>query len=706
MNAIAHLMRPESVAVIGASADPSKTAGRPVAYLRKHGFQGTVYPVNPRYDAIDGLTCYPDVASLPAAPDVGIVLLGAERAHIAVRELANLGTRAAIVLASGYAETGAEGAQRQAQLLEAAGPMRLLGPNTIGLVNLTDRITLSASGALETDEFRAGNIGVVSQSGGILGALLSRAAASGVGLSRLVSTSNEADLDMADFIDFLVDDDATSVIALYMEAVRHPERFRAAALRAVAAGKPVVAFKIGRSESGARSAVSHTGALAGSDRMYDALFQQTGVIRANTFADLLDIPNALSIRRRPAGKRVAILTSTGGAGTLVADSLGMAGFETPAPDEATAAHLRALQTGDHAVLDRNPIDVTLAGLQPDLLRGAIRILLDSPSYDAVAIIVGSSGLAMPDLMAGAIRDSLPGTSKPVVAYVSPHAPSITRLLNGEGVPAFTSPESATSALAAMWQYGQTSEMCRPQASDPPRVGFDFGKLPEGPLNEAQAKTLFAQFGVPSVSEAAVKTAKEAEDAARRLGDKVVLKLLSNTITHKSDVGGVAVGVPVDEVGARLERMRDDVETATGTPAQAFLVQEMVTGGVELILGLHRDPLGTAVLLGMGGVTAELIQDTSMRLLDPQSGLSRTDALAMVRELKTFPLLDGFRGRPRADLDALVSAIVAFSQMAVQLGARLVEAEINPIFVLPQGQGVRAADGVAVISHLAGEQAAG
>lgn len=703
MNAIAHLMRPKSVAVIGASADPSKTAGRPVAYLRKHGFKGTVYPVNPRYDAIDGLTCYPDVASLPAAPDVGIVLLGAERAHVAVRELANLGTRAAIVLASGYAETGAEGAQRQAQLLEAAGPMRLLGPNTIGLVNLTDRITLSASGALETDEFRAGSIGVVSQSGGILGALLSRASASGVGLSRLVSTSNEADLDMADFIDFLVDDDATSVIALYMEAVRHPERFRAAAVRAAAAGKPVVAFKIGRSESGARSAVSHTGALAGSDRMYDALFQQTDVIRANTFADLLDIPNALSIRRRPAGKRVAILTSTGGAGTLVADSLGMAGFETPAPDEATAAHLRALQTGDHAVLDRNPIDVTLAGLQPDLLRGAIRILLDSPSYDAVAIIVGSSGLAMPDLMAGAIRDSLPGTSKPVVAYVSPHAPSITRLLNGEGVPAFTSPESATSALAAMWQYGQTSLTCRSQASQTPRVDLDFGELPDGPLNEAQAKALFARFGVPSVKEAEVRTAKEAEDAARGIGDKVVLKLLSNTITHKSDVGGVAVGVASHDVGARLERMRDDVETATGTPAQAFLVQEMVNGGVELILGLHRDPLGTAVLLGMGGVTAELIQDTSMRLLDPQTGLSRDDALTMIRELKTFPLLDGFRGRPRADLDALVSAIVAFSQMAVQLGSRLVEAEINPIFVLPQGQGVRAADGVAVIGHVAGEK---
>ncbi|CAE6688133.1 acetate--CoA ligase family protein [Paraburkholderia domus] len=697
MNAISRLMRPASVAVIGASADPAKTAGRPVAYLRKHGFEGDIYPVNPRYETIDGLRCYADVKSLPHAPDVGIVLLGAERAHLAVKELADRGTSAAIVLASGYAETGQEGAQRQSQLVEAAGAMRLLGPNTIGLVNLTDRITLSASGALETDRFTVGGIGVVSQSGGILGSLLSRAAARGIGLSKLVSTSNEADLDMADFVDYLVDDDATSVIALYMEGLRHPDRFRRAALRAQAAGKPVVVFKIGRSESGARSAVSHTGAMAGSDRMYDALFGQVGIIRAQTFSDLLDIPHALATRRTLPGKRVAILTSTGGAGTLVADSLGMANFETPPPDEATAVRLRALQTGDHAVLDRNPIDVTLAGLQPDLLRGAIRTLLDSPAYDAVVVIVGSSGLAMPDLMAGAIRDSLPGSDKPVMAFVSPHAPEITRLLNEQDVPAFVSPESVTSALAAMWFHGENMRSALRSDDRPPVAEVDTIDLPAGSLNEAQAKALFASFGVASVRERTVGSVVEAEMAARELGGKVVLKLLSSEITHKSEVGGVAVGLNVDQIGSRLNRMRDDVQIATGVSANAFLVQEMVSGGTELILGLHRDPLGTALLLGMGGVTAELFKDTTMRLLSPESPLAREEALAMIHELKTWPLLDGFRGRPRADVDALVDAIVSFSRMAVQLGDRIVEAEINPLFVLPVGQGVRAADGVAVLA---------
>jgi acyl-CoA synthetase (NDP forming) len=684
------------VAVIGASADPTKTAGRPVAYLTKHGFGGAIYPVNPRADVIGGLKSYPDVQSLPEAPDVGIVLLGAERAHEAVRELAARGTAAAIVLASGYTEVGAEGARRQQQLLEAAGSMRILGPNTIGLVNLTDRITLSATGALELEDFTAGSIGVVSQSGGILGALLSRAAARGIGLSKLISTSNEADLDMADFIDHLADDEATSVIALYMEGVRNPAKFKAAALKAARKGKPVVVFKVGRSESGAAAAVSHTGALAGADRMYDALFREVGVIRAQTFSDLLDLPAALVTGRRLAGRRVAVLTSTGGAGTLVADSLGTAGFETPAPDEATAAALRALQSGDHAVLDRNPIDVTLAGLQPALLRGAITSLLASPSYDAVVVIVGSSGLAMPDLMASAIHDSLPGSDKPLVVFVSPHAPGIASLLNRRGVPAFMAPESCTSALAAMLETTQWKEpAARGDAATAP-VRID--DLPEGPLNEAEAKNLFARFGVPCVRERIVGNAEEAVAAASELGaGKVVLKILSSEITHKSDVGGVAVGIAADRVGERLERMSAEVSDRAGVRPRRFLVQEMVEGGVELILGCHRDPLGAAVLLGMGGVTAELLKDTALRMVPP-GGLSREEALSLVRELRTWPLLDGFRGRKLADVDALVSAIVAFSRMIDALGERLVEAEINPVFVLPKGEGVRAADGVAVLAR--------
>lgn len=698
MNAIARLLQPRSVAIIGASADPGKTAGRPVAYLQKHGYAGRILPVNPKADRIGDLPCYADIASLPETPDVAIVLLGADRAQVAIRELSARGCGAAIVLASGYTETGEDGARRQQQLMEAAGPMRILGPNTIGLVNLTDQIVLSATGALEMDEFPVGAVGVVSQSGGILGSLLSRAAARGIGLSKLISTSNEVDLELADFIDHLADDPATQVIALYIETVRNPARFRAACLKAARNGKPVVAFKIGRSEAGAQAAVSHTGAMAGADRMYDALFKQVGVIRAQTFNDLLDIPVALGTGRHLRGRRVAVLTSTGGAGTLVSDDLGVSGFETPAPDAATAEALRALQTGSEAVLDRNPIDVTLAGLRPELLRGAIRTLLASPSYDALVIIVGSSSLAMPELMAGAIRDCLPESDKPVMAYISPHAPEVGALLTRNGVPAFAAAESCTAALNAMFKVDR---FVAPTEEAEAGSAIDLGELPSGSLDEAQAKQLFARFKVPCAAERVVTSPVEAEAAARELGGRVVLKILSSQITHKSDVGGVAIGLTPETVGERLISMSNDVHAKAGVRPDRFIVQEMVSGGIELILGMHRDALGTAVLLGMGGVTAELFKDTTMRLLrrDEQGlkPLSRADALAMAKDLKTWPLLDGFRGQPKADVEALVDAIVAFSRMAAQLGDRLVEAEINPVFVRAQGEGVSAADGVVVLS---------
>lgn len=698
-NAISYLLSPRSIAVIGASSDPNKTAGRPVAYLQKHGFSGRIMPVNPRAETIGGLPCYPDVSALPEVPDVAVVLLGAQRAHEAVKQLADMGCKAAIVLASGYTETGEEGAQRQQQLQEAAGSMRILGPNTIGLVNLTDGIVLSPSGALEMDSFPVGSIGVVSQSGGILGSLLSRAAARGIGLSKLISTSNEVDLELADFIDHLADDPATDVIALYVETVRHPEKFRAACLKAARLGKTVVAFKVGRSEAGVQAAISHTGAMAGADSMYDALFRQVGVIRAQTFSDLLDIPAALATRRRLRGKRIAVLTSTGGAGTLVSDDLGAAGFETPAPDEATAATLRALHSGGEAVLDRNPIDVTLAGLRPDLLRGAINALLASPSYDALVVIVGSSSLAMPELLVGAVQECLPNSDKPIMAYVSPHAPHIGALLTRSGVPAYAAAESCTAALAAMLH---AHEFKVPGDSDlAPEAGAVAVEAPAGTLDEAQAKALFAQFGIPCTPEQVVTGSEQAVEAARALGGPVALKLLSAEILHKSDVGGVALGLRPETISDRLEQMSADVSAHTGIQPERFLVQKMVKDGVELILGMHRDVLGTAIMLGMGGVTAELFKDTAMRLLPSVDGrlrgLTHAQATAMARELHTWPLLDGYRGRPPADVEALAEVVVAFSQMVAQLGDRLLEAEINPIFVLPAGQGVMAADAIAVLA---------
>ena len=696
MDAISRLMQPRSVAVIGASADPRKTTGRPITYLMKHGYAGKVYPVNPKAERIGDLLCYASIADLPEAPDVAIVLLGAARAHEAVRELAERGTAAAIVLASGFGETGEVGASRQAALMQATGQMRILGPNTIGLVNLTDRIILSASAALEMSGLEAGSVGFVSQSGGILGSILSRGAARGIGFSKLISTSNEVDLELSDFVEYLANDPATKVIALYVETIRHPERFRQAVETARLAGKAVVAYKVGRSEAGARAAISHTGAMAGSDRMYDAFFKQIGVIRADQFNDLLDLCSALTTTRILKGNRIAVLTSTGGAGTLVADSLGVKGFETPVPDSATAEALRNLQKGDEAALDRNPIDVTLAGLDPVLLRGIIRTVLASPLYDALVVVVGSSSLAMPDLVADAIRDCLGDSDKPILAYVSPHAPNVVHVLESRGIPAFLNPESCAVAFNAMQAVTLPLSVFKPLLNAPELKLLANQK---GALNEYDASQLFGHFGIVCAQTQVVHTVQEAVAIAQKITGSVVLKVLSSEILHKSEVGGVRLGLTAETLPHAFEKMLVDVRTHTGIEAKTFIIQPMLRAPAELIVGMHKDPLGTALMVGMGGVTAELMNDSVLCLVPPGMIVSDTVALDLLKQLKSWPLLDGYRGKPKLDVAAAIKAIVGFSTMIASLGDRLLEAEMNPLLVMEAGQAAVAADAVVVLAPM-------
>ncbi len=687
MTSMDMLFQPASVAIVGASSDPDKLNGRPVTYLRRHGYKGQIFPINPRIDAIGDLKCYADARDLPVAPDLGLVLVGANRVIDAVRQLADRGTKAAIILASGFGETGEEGRARQAELMTAAGDMRILGPNTIGLVNLTDGIMLSASGAMEMAEFNSGNIALISQSGGILGSLLSRAAGRGIGFSKLVATGNEADLDVADFLNAAVDDDATDVVALYLETIRNTDSFRQAARRVLAAGKPVVVYKVGRSESGAKAAVSHTGALAGADEVYDAFFNQLGIIRAGTFNDLLDIPAALATGRRMQGNRIAIVTSTGGAATIIADNAGLCGLEMPAPDPDTAAQLRALDLPD-VILDQNPIDVTLAGLRPDLFSNIIRILADSPSYDAIAVVVGSSSIGNPEVVAGPLRSSLSITDKPLIAYVSPDAPVILKTLNQNGIPAYAAPETCAAVLMAL-QPKRTAGW----AEQPASIPVDDKDLPSGSLNEAEAKKLFSRFGIPIPREEQASSPQEAARIATRFDGPVVIKILSSEILHKSDIGGVRVGVSAEDVETCCLQMQQTVARHSTAPLDGFLVQELIRDGVELILGFNRDPqLGAYILLGAGGVTTELYHDVALRLLP----VDQAQALTMIDSLKSAALLRGFRGRPHADITALADTIVAFADMVATLGDRLEEAEINPVFVLPEGAGTRAGDGLVVL----------
>ena len=412
------------------------------------------------------MACYPSIEALPTVPDMALILVGPDLVNDAVRQLAQIGTAASIVLAGGYAEAGEDGRARQAELKAAAGSMRLLGPNTIGLVNVTDHTALSPSVALELAPLTPGKVGLVSQSGGILGSVLSRAEARGIGFSRLVGTGNEVDLQVEDIIEYLLDDVETSVIALYLEGLRDVARFRLLAVRARELGKPIVAFKVGRSEAGARSASSHTGAMAGSDRVYDAMFEQHGVFRAATFADLIDVAGALATGRRPRGNRLGVLTSTGGAGVLVADACGVKGFESPPPDPPTAGRLAQLLPGEAALAERNPVDLTLAGLRSDIFKSAIAALLDSPTYDALVTIVGSSGIAQPELAAGPVLEAQAASDKPLLVYVSPYAPNIVAYLNRRGVPAFDTPEGCAAALSSMARAAAPFEQSQRQTGSP------------------------------------------------------------------------------------------------------------------------------------------------------------------------------------------------------------------------------------------------
>lgn len=691
---VERLVRPRAIAIVGASSDPRKTAGKPSVYLRKHGFGGTIYLVNPNATEIDGLPCYPSVQALPSAPDVGLVLVGPRLVVPALRELAQLGTAAAIVLAGGYAEVGEQGAHRQEELRDAAGPMRLLGPNTIGLLNLTDHTVISPSVSLEVDELPIGRVGLVSQSGGIVGSLLSRASARGIGFSRMVSTGNEADLEVSDLVEYLIDDDATDVIALYLEGLRNPTRFRAAAQRAATRGKPLVAFKVGRSEPGARSASSHTAALAGADRVYDAFFEQCGIMRVTTFSELLDVSAALVSGKMLAGNRLGILTSTGGGGVLVADACGLAGFETPPPDAATATRLGEALVGEGSVPDRNPIDLTLAGLKSEVYTATITALLNSPRYDAVIVVIGSSALGEPNLAADPIIECAGRTSKPLMAYLSPSAPPVVRNLNRHGVPAFEAPESCAAALSALRR-----RPARPSGAEairsvaPSRPAGLFDGIAPGRLNEADSKRLFARYGIPVARELVATDPQAAARAAETLGGPVVLKVLSRDIAHKTELGGVLLDIEPAKVAERAAAMLAAVrQRSPSATIEGIVVQERVRGGVEMIVGFTRDPqFGPAILVGAGGIAAEIFEDTVLRL----PPIAPADAAEMLTRLRSYPLLTGFRGRPTCDIKALTAAIVAFASMVEHLGDRMVEAEINPLMVLPRGQGVRAVDGVAV-----------
>jgi acyl-CoA synthetase (NDP forming) len=597
----------------------------------------------------------------------------------------------ACVLADGFAEAGHEGAERQARVIAAAkaGGIRLLGPNSMGVINTHARTALTTNAAFEADSLPAGRVALVSQSGSMMGALLSRGAARGLGFSHLIGTGNEADLTTGEISSLLLDRPEVDVVCLFMEAIRAPEQLAAAARKAHDLGKPIVALKLGRSPFGAELAASHTGALAGTDAAADAFFRAHGILRVTMLESLLELPPLLVGRRPPARtqRAVGVMTTTGGGGALAVDALGIRAIEARRPDPAAAAKLAAAGMPTHARL----LDMTLAGTKPDRVKAALDALCAAEDTDLALAVIGSSAQFRPqDSVAGIVaaasarnggaaasaRDEgsaakLPG--KPIAAFLAPQAEASLRLLAEAGIAAFRTPETAADAIAAFCAW------CAPRdiASLPaPAI-----TLPEAP-DEADARALFATLGLQSD---AVVMQDAPPDGLRY---PVAAKILSPDIAHKTEVGGVALNI-ADATALREIATAMRARVAAAAPdarLTGILVQPMAKGLAEAILGFRRDPeAGPVVLLGAGGVLSELHRDISLRL----APVDEAEARAMIAEVRALVPLTGWRNLPRGDLDALARAVVAVSRLAAL--PEIAEAEINPLIVGPEGAGIAVAD---------------
>lgn len=688
------ILVPRSIAIIGASQDATKIGGRPVEMLRRFGFPGAILPVNPRAMEVQGLPAYPSVAALPEAPDLAIIAVAAEAAPDALEACAAKGTKAAIIFSSGFAEMGEAGAALQDRLRHIAQRtgMRVLGPNCLGAASMAERSIATFSVVLEAGMPPAGPLGIASQSGNLGSYTMLLARERGIGVSRFLTTGNECDVDIADAIAFLARDAATRVILCVLETCRDASRLVTALDEARRAGKPVIVLKIGASEAGQAAAASHTGALAGSDAVFDAVFRRAGAVRVPSVEALLDLGHAASVLgdRLPRGRRTMLLTASGGFGVLLADAASAAGLTLPAPSEATQR--RILSVVPYAS-PRNPVDATAQmSSRPEILGEILAALLEDEGCDALLLLLSAS-LYLPRLRAiymptlRALRERHPDR----VVMLIVHGPAdAVQELTAMGFAVVDGVGPATQALAGLCALAEARRLPPLPAPPQPGLPLDVADI----ATEAGAKRVLAAAGLPVLPERVAADATEAVEAARGMGFPVVLKVVSPDLPHKTEVGGVALDLRdeaavVTAHAAMLARVR---AAAPAARIEGVLVSPMVRGGVEMILGTKRDPVfGPVVLVGLGGIFAEVLQDVAVR----PAPVDEAEALEMLRGLKAFAVLDGARGRPKADLTAAARAIAALSRFAAQHAAQVAEIDINPLLLRPEGQGAVALDALIV-----------
>lgn len=688
---------PRGIAVIGASADATKIGGRPVHLLRRHGYAGAIYPINPKGGEIQGLPAYARLADTPQAPELALIAVPASHAVQAVEDCAARGVRAVVVLSSGFAEAGAEGAAWQAAMRATAlrHGMRLLGPNCLGTVGVAERAIGSFSVALEDYYPQPGAIGIVSQSGNIGSYTLQLLVQRGVGISRMVTTGNEAEVDLADGIAALARDPATRVILCCMETCRDGERLTQALAIAREHQTPVVVLKIGATEQGQAAAASHTGALAASDAVIDAVLRRHGALRVRSHEDLVEIGQALSqllpdsLPRRPA---VTLVAASGGFGIMMADAMSNAGLALPALAPATRERIHKVLPGAST---NNPVDASAQiSSRPDILFEVLSALQEDPG-EATTVLFLSLGLyssRLRDIYLQALaqlRAAYP--QRPLIIISRGPADAVVQI-QALGIPVFSSIDAAARGIEALVRQ---AELLAAEAPAAAVARSPAARLPEAAFrNEYAAKQALIDAGFEVPLERSVKDADAAVQAADALGYPVVLKILSEDIPHKTEAGGVALNL-ADAAAVRAASARIFASVAAHAPdarIEGLLVAPMLRGGTELIAGISRDPVfGPVVMVGMGGIYAEVLRDVAVQ----PAPVSQGQALAMIRSLRLFPLLDGARGQARADIDAAARAVARLSEFACTHRDQVGEIDLNPILVRPAGQGIAILDALMV-----------
>ncbi|MDN8616439.1 acetate--CoA ligase family protein [Variovorax ginsengisoli] len=694
------LLRPRSIAMVGASNQAGRIGGMPLDLLRHFGYAGRVFPINPKYEEVFGYTCYPDIESVPETPDLVVLAIGAEDVTPMLERCHAKGVPAAIVYAAGFAEAGEAGAalQKPLEAFVTRSGMVVAGPNCMGFANLNLQAHTAFASVFRSapPQEQPGRVSILTQSGNVCSAVFALVRKLGTPVSQFINTGNEASLEFSEYLEFLAQDPQTDCVIGYVEQLRHGQRFIDAALSFAEQGKPLVIYKAGETEKGSEAVRSHTSALAGDLALYQAGFEQLNVIRGTDFAQMADLAYLSGFRHREGGRRVAIVTMSGALGAILADKLIGAGLDVPTlPQDVQEALRKGIP--DYGMVS-NPVDVTGNLVNtPEFVRSIFTALAECDAVDTV--IVYAPGYLL-DRMADTLVDICARHPRLFVAIDTGAAQCRSRLADA-GIPVFDDLGRATQALApyCLWlarraavaRWAELRKM-------PPR----HDRAPQLParLNEHDTKALLAQYGVASLPEKVCEDALAAVQAAEEIGYPVALKILSADIAHKTEAGGVRLNIadPASLRTACAEVLEAAHRYDPAARIDGLLVQPMASGGVaELIAGVTHDPVfGPALTVGLGGVLTELYRDTSHRLLPVDTEMVGD----MLRSLKAWPLLDGFRGRSTADVAAACASIAALSAASAALGEQAQEIEINPIQVRAHGKGAVALDALVVTRPLA------